>query len=195
MYVDSELGRLYQQLDKMGILDNTYLILTSDHGEMFERGIMGHMTPSLHQPVINIPLLIFKPGAKTRVDIHSLTSAIDLLPTISYISGHDIPNWSEGTILPPFSSDINERVFALQVGAIDRNQTISDATAMLVEGQYKMNWYFGYEELDPEGDMIELYDLEADPEELLNLFPSRMDIAQKMQEVIISKLEGKLGTP
>ena len=62
LYVDSEFARLYHLLESDGVLENTYLILTSDHGEMFERGILGHMTPSLHQPVINIPLVIFPPG-------------------------------------------------------------------------------------------------------------------------------------
>jgi len=57
LYVDREIGRLFDSLDSTGILGNTWVVLTSDHGEMFERGITGHKTPVLYGPVVHIPMV------------------------------------------------------------------------------------------------------------------------------------------
>ncbi len=64
LYADKEFGRFFDYLDSSGLLDNTWVVLTSDHGEMFERGIDGHDTEVLYEPVIRIPLMIFEPGRK-----------------------------------------------------------------------------------------------------------------------------------
>ncbi|MBV5323308.1 sulfatase-like hydrolase/transferase, partial [bacterium] len=97
LYVDREFGRMFNLLENSGQLENTILVLTSDHGEMFERGIVMHGTDALYEPLIRIPLLIFEPGVKIRTDVYEPTSAVDLLPTLAYLSGHSIPDWTEGT--------------------------------------------------------------------------------------------------
>jgi len=172
LYVDYEFGRLYQQLQAGGLLEHTWLILTSDHGEMFERGILGHMTPSLHQPVIHIPLVIFPPNQTNRLDIHQPTSAIDLLPTLATIATQESPSWAEGQVLPPFG-ELNPSnpadVFALQVEETGEHNHITQGTLMLVRAPYKLIWFFGYPQLAPESERVELYDLSADPQELHNL--------------------------
>jgi arylsulfatase A-like enzyme len=71
---------------------------------MFERGILGHITQVLYQPIMHVPLLIFPPGQKERVDIYENTSAIDLLPTLLEVTGQESSDWAEGAVLPPFSS-------------------------------------------------------------------------------------------
>ena len=66
LYVDAEFNRLYTLLQESGVLENTWLVVTSDHGEMFERGVIGHSTEVLPYPLTNIPLLIFPPGQQER---------------------------------------------------------------------------------------------------------------------------------
>ncbi len=66
LYVDQEFGRFYDSLGASGLLENTWVVLTSDHGEMFERGISAHSTDALYEPVIRIPLMIFEPGRDPR---------------------------------------------------------------------------------------------------------------------------------
>jgi arylsulfatase A-like enzyme len=56
--LDYELGAFLDGLDQAGILDSSYLIITSDHGEMFERGEHGHGTPLMYEPVTRMPLLV-----------------------------------------------------------------------------------------------------------------------------------------
>jgi arylsulfatase A-like enzyme len=187
LYVDAEFARLYNMLDQKGILENTWLVLTSDHGEMFERGILGHITPVLYQPIIHVPLLIFPPGLKERIDIVENTSAIDLLTTLAQITNQPSPDWSEGVVLPPFSTSTTDQdVFSFHGDT--KNGQIYKGTASILRGNEKLIWYFGYEELGERGEMIELYDLHADPEELVDLYPSRKNSAEDLLSVLREKI-------
>jgi arylsulfatase A-like enzyme len=182
LYMDAEFARLYDLLEKNGVLDNTWLILTSDHGEMFERGVFGHITQVLHQPLVKVPLLIFPPGGRDRLDVYDNTSAIDLLPTLQHVNGQEISSWAEGRILPPYSptnSNSNHDVFALH-GDTGIDGRINKVTAMLVRDHYKLMWYFGYDKLGRDKEMLELYDLDADPEEINNLHPAQTSLAAEL---------------
>ena len=103
LYLDREFGRFFKHLEDSGLLENTYIIMTSDHGELFERAIWGHTTPVLYQPVVHVPLMVFEPGWESRTDIYTPTSAVDLLPTLLHIAGEKPAEWSEGLVLPPFT--------------------------------------------------------------------------------------------
>jgi arylsulfatase A-like enzyme len=191
LYVDAEFARLYTFMEEHGLLENTWLVLTSDHGEMFERSINNHRQPVLYQPVIHIPLLIFPPGQKTRVDIHTRTSAVDLLPTLAHLTQHPVPPWAEGRILPPFSpssTDPQPDLFSLKVRELDANQRITMGTATIVRNPHKLIYYFGDQDLSATGEMLELYNLESDPEELHNLFPSEAHLASELLDALKRKL-------
>ncbi|HEJ83562.1 MAG TPA: hypothetical protein ENO25_03240, partial [Desulfobacteraceae bacterium] len=74
--VDAQFANLYRRLEQSGILEDTWLVLTSDHGELFERGVIGHSYITLHEPLLHVPLLIFPPGHQEgRIDIFDRTSA------------------------------------------------------------------------------------------------------------------------
>ena len=98
-------ARLFDMLESNGTLDNTYLILTSDHGELFERGIAGHSTNSLNDPILNIPLFIWKPGQTQRVDVFERTSAVDIVPTLLHLAGQPAVPLHEGAVLPTLGGD------------------------------------------------------------------------------------------
>ena len=87
LYADREFGRLVDYLETFGLLENTYVVLTSDHGEMLDRGIGGHSTPVLYQPLVRVPLAILEPGRDLREDVHVPTSAIDLIACNRAITG------------------------------------------------------------------------------------------------------------
>ena len=165
--VDAEFGRLVQGLEQQGVLDNTILILTSDHGELFERGIWAHNTPTLYQPVIQVPLMIHTPGQKENVQVKNLTSNVDLLPTILHLCGYQIPSWIEGQVLPPWGIlDESRPVFAMDAKTNPVHQPLHKATFTVLHGNNKMVRYMGYEGFK---DRFELYNLHNDPEELHDL--------------------------
>jgi len=190
LYVDAEFARLYDLMQQSGLLDNTWIVLTSDHGELFERGISGHLTPVLYEPVVRIPLLIFEPGRNKQLNVSAPTSAIDLLPTLMHVSGGDMPPWVEGGILPPFDVPTpsgSRDVYALQSKGTKENEPILRATAMLVRDNFKLTRFWGYEQIEEE--IIELYDLDKDPQELDNLYPREKEKSSELMGALQAKLD------
>lgn len=180
LYCDSEFGRLFKQLESAGILDSTWLILTSDHGEMFERGIFGHATNVLYQPLIRIPLLIFEPGRTQGLDIFDPTTAIDVTPTAAHLAGGQPAAWSEGRILPPFAPYPSSRpIFAVQAKDSDPHDPLTPVSVSLVRENYKLHYYSDYKETFGEA-IVKLFDIRSDREELTDLARTKRGIANEL---------------
>jgi choline-sulfatase len=191
LYADREFRRFHDALRASGLLENTWLVVTSDHGEMFERGVVGHKTPLLHQPVIRVPLLIFEPGREAGMDIHAPTSAADVLPTLAHVTGHAIPGWSEGEILQPYAARppaSDRAIYCVQAPATTPQSPLRQASTVLVKGRYKLHYYFGFQTRGVD-DMVNLYDTEADPEELVDLAATRRGITEQMLSELKLKLD------
>ncbi|MGB7876668.1 MAG: sulfatase-like hydrolase/transferase [Anaerolineales bacterium] len=192
LYVDEQFGRLFNFMEESGLLENTWVVVTSDHGELFERGIFGHRTPVLYQPVIQIPLIIFEPGQTQRRDIFTPTSAVDVLPTMLKVTGQPIPDWAEGQVVSPFAEtppDPDRSIFALEATDSKDTEPLNPATVMLVKGKYKLTYYFGYQEIAETGPFFELFDLEEDPEELNNIYAPDSEIVLALQNELLEKIK------
>lgn len=195
LHVDSEFARLFDALERSGTLDNTWVVLTSDHGELFERGMWAHSTPTFYQPVIRIPLLIFEPGSQTGQDVYEPTSAIDLMPTLLHMTGHPIPDWTEGQILPPYATGVLQPDRAIHAVHARRNPPaapLTEATVMILQDNYKLTYYLGYNEYEGAGDeYFQLFDIQADPEELTDLKESKKEIAAELLDIVKKRLDEK----
>lgn len=181
--IDWELGNLFDTLEKEGVFEKSYVIVTSDHGEMFERGQVAHTTPLLYEPVMHIPLLISTPGQKTRRDVYAPTNAVDVLPTIAQLTGNPTPSWTEGVPLPELGGveDYERSIFTVEAKKSSAFKPLDIATVALREGTHKLIYYTGYEAEDS----FELYDLEVDTEELNDLYPAQPAIAKKMKDKLL----------
>ncbi len=168
--LDAEFGRLLDHLEASGLLDTSYLIFSSDHGELFERGASGHSTPLVFEPVIHVPLIISAPGQRQRQDVTALTSNVDLLPSLLNIAGLPVPDWCEGRPLPGLGGDApsSRDVFVVEAKANPAYEPLHKATLALLRDGYKLVHYLGYKSYN---DVYEFYDLANDPEELQNLYP------------------------
>lgn len=191
LYVDSEFNRMFDALEKSGVLENTWIFLTSDHGEMFERGVIGHITPSLHQPVVRIPLLIFEPGQFSRRDIFANTNSVDILPTLLHLSGRAIPDWIEGSVFPNYSdtSTDSRSVFALEAKSNKPYKPLKTFSAMNVNGDYKLTYYKGYKDLGEDQTLIELYNIKDDPGELEEISNLHSSIVASLLEELTERLD------
>ena len=191
-YVDAEFARLFDMLERNGTLDNTYIILTSDHGELFERGISGHSTNALYDPVVNIPLVIWKPGQTERVDVFERTSAADIVPTLLHLSGKTAPELVEGTILPTFGGDAqaaaDRAVYAVEAKTNSKFAPLTIGTLAMYKGPYKLIHYMGYEQVPSPGGLYELYNLEDDPEEMENRYEIDRGVADEMTAQLQERL-------
>ena len=185
-YVDSEFGRLHDFLEKGGFLENTWVVFTSDHGELFERGIWKHTTRVLYEPVVHVPLLISAPGQRVREDVYVPTSTVDLLPSLLHFAGKPVPDWCEGKVLPPFGKETDRAIYIVEAKSNPKAGPLVKATLAMIKGKYKLIKYVGYEKLRG---YFELYDLENDPEEMNNLIESNHPMGPQFQDELNRKIE------
>ena len=87
-YLDATLGRLFAELKRRGLWDNTLVIVTSDHGEEFgEHNVFFHGN-SLYRPALDVPLLVRFPGrVPTGQLVTTPVSLKDLAATVVDLSG------------------------------------------------------------------------------------------------------------
>lgn len=188
-YADAEFGRLIGLLEQGGLLENTVIAFTADHGQLFERGIHGHITPVLYEPVIHIPLLIYDPRRPFRQDVYAPTSAVDLLPTLLAAAGADPPDWCEGVALPPYRPAPpagSRSVYTVEAKQNASRAPLTKATLAVIQEQTKLIAYYGYPGFDRQ---YELYDLAGDRDEFANLAASRRETAEEMRAGLETNLQ------
>jgi arylsulfatase len=193
-YVDAELGRFYDFLKENGFLENTWLVFTSDHGEMFERGIWKHTTRTLFQPIIRVPLLICEPGQLSRQNVSTFTSNVDLLPTLLKLAGQEVPAWCEGEILPPYNEEEpkgDRSLFVVEAKSNPKFGPFIKGTAAMIKGQHKIIYYKGYEGFDG---VFEAFDLKEDPGELNNIYAANRTIVSDLENELLEK-SGEIDRP
>jgi len=182
--VDAEFGNLVDFLEETGVLNNSYLILASDHGEAFERGEIGHGTALLYEPVIHTPLIISEPGQKQRLDVYSPTCNTDIVPTLLHIAEKEIPNNIDGRLLPGLGGtvDYKRSIFTVEAKENSSFFPLEKTTISLNRENHKLIYYSGYERYDQK---FELFNLEDDPDEL----STDTTIALQMKDELLTALD------
>ena len=93
--VDALLGGFLDELEEAGTLDNTYVIVTSDHGEqLYEHGRIGHER-SVNREALRVPWIVRGPGVTPR-RITASTGLVDMTPTLLELVGVEVPASMEG---------------------------------------------------------------------------------------------------
>ncbi|GEM_PF-324779 len=185
--VDAEFGRLINMLDNAGLLKTSYIIVTSDHGEVFERGEVGHGTALLYSPVIHIPLLVSVPNQSRRTDIFLSTSSTDVVPTILKLAGRPIPSGLEGRVLPALggTEEPNRSIFSVEAKESSAFFPLRVTTLSLIKNYYHLLYYKGYKKYS---EVFELYHLADDPEERRNLYDIDSTQASSMKNELLEAL-------
>ena len=186
--VDADLGLFLEALERGGVLDDTYVIVTSDHGQLFERGEHGHNTALLYDGVLRIPLLISAPGQNRRVDVRTPTSNIDLLPSLATLTGGRPDPAFEGMPLPGLGGveDPNRSLFSLVAKNNSAFAPIKHASVSMIQGSKKFIYYLGYGAYDGK---FELYGLTDDPDEMKDLAAADTVTAARMKDELLSALD------
>ncbi len=156
-YLDDKIGEILHAMETTR--QEAIVVFVSDHGDMLgERGLWFKM--SFYEGSARVPLMIAAPGmAPGRVD--TPVSTLDVAPTLAELAGIDLAAlrpWVEGESLVPLAGGFDRtRPVALEYAA----EASQAPLVALVEGRYKLTRCA----LDPD----QLFDLEADPHELVNL--------------------------
>jgi arylsulfatase A-like enzyme len=167
-YEDDQLGRLVGELDRRGLLSNTLLIVTSDHGEAFGgHELLGHAN-SLYFPLVHVPLLFHWPGhVPAGVRVARPVSTKDIAATVLALAGqppHRLPGeslealWNPRGEVDGWPLPISELAPVLLVSKSPRPRG-PIGTIIAPEAQYIAGPRLG----------PQLYDWKADPREVRNL--------------------------
>jgi len=94
--VDDIVRETYLKLEKEGVLDNTYIVLTSDHGYKQGQWRIGTSKQHPYETDVRIPFIIRGPNIAGNTEIEELCGNVDLLPTLLELSGSEIPGNVDG---------------------------------------------------------------------------------------------------
>lgn len=175
--MDQKIGEVIDTLDKLGELENTWIIYSADHGEMLGEH---HLWAKhcFYEGAVQVPLIISPPDREGRGVCSDLTQLIDVVSTLADIGQVDPPEGARGQSLLPVletGSGGYEYVFS----------TIQDWTGVRNE-DYRFT-------LDmPTGTPCELYDLAKDPGERNNCVedPEYQEIVAQLKEVVLNHRAG-----
>lgn len=157
-YMDEQVGRVLRTLEELDLADNTIVIYTTDHGEhLFEhRMIQKHC---FYEAAVRVPLLIRWPGRIPPGErAAALVELLDLFPTLTDLCGIAAPDTLEGATLAPLLRDPS---LPHKQAVFSELYCFKTSERMVRTDKWKY--------VHTEGDLHQLYDLEADPLELENL--------------------------
>ena len=186
-FMDKNIGKIIDSIDKTLGLDNTIIIYTSDHGEHLGLNNLIFKGTFLENSV-KVPLIISYPEKYLQnVSIEDPVSLLDITKTIVETANADELPGMDGVSLTKYLNTenykANDRVIISQIGPYPRKHV---PTAMIRKGKFKMIAYHGYE--NPS-----LFDLSTDPEEICDLGSnsSYSDIITELKEELSKKWDGE----
>ena len=181
-FADGQIGRLLDELGSRGLLENTVVIFTSDHGEgLGQHNHLAHIH-QVYDTLIRIPLILKLPsGDPQGLRLNDRISLVDVFPTLAEILGVEPPLPTSGRSMLPviYGETVAERPI---IAETYRTEAFTNKKA-LISGRYKFihSW-------SDEREWEELYDLEADPDELVDLRNSHPEIADRLRTELEERL-------
>lgn len=194
--IDSHFERLIESLSANNVLENTFIIFTSDHGEEFwnhEGFAHGH---SLYNELMHVPLLLHFPKLHSPGRITSYTQHLDVFPTLLSLFNIQIPNTLNGEDLTPLlSSPTTGKNFVFYLEGIlygaDKKGVIRNGWKLIenttsrhdgtlaplgdLENHRKKKPWVGYE----------LYDISQDFSEQTNLADQYPEITRELKKLLL----------
>jgi arylsulfatase A-like enzyme len=174
-YLDEKIAELVRSLEALGILEDTVVIVTSDHGDSLgEHDHLGHRM-ALYEQLVHVPLAIryparFSPGLRVEQQVQ-LT---DLFPTVLDLAGADTADATANgfhSLLAPPPPEARPFTVAENTAPTSLDNVMA---RMIRTGQYKYIWKSNHQH--------ELYDLRRDPSETSNLVAVEPDVARSLVE-------------
>ncbi len=248
--VDQQIVQVLDQLDRLGLTDNTIVIFTSDHGELLgsHGGLSGKGTTAYSQQN-HVPMILVHPAFPSGQSCRETTSHIDLVPTIvamtgksttpvadvmARMKGKDLtpllrqpvdPEFSRtrGGVLfcysqlmvhdPGFTKYLYETLRNKEVAKVDQLRAIElfpvdwslrVAIRSITDERYRFTRYFPFRGLNTPTTLddlrtkndLELYDLQADPDEVVNLaadFEANRDLIARMNAKLNALIAAEIG--
>lgn len=189
-YTDNAIGCLLTELGKVGVYDDTLIIITADHGDEFnEHGELGH-SAKLYDELLRVPLIIKWPGSHGCTVIDQQVQLLDIAPTILDFLGLEKPKAFQGSSLIPLMEGKGKEGVNL-TGVI--SETVHNKGTVPTDGKGKRLTSYRTKEwkyiIDEETGQSELYDLRKDLEEKMNLVDKEPEKAAEFGLKIMSHIQ------
>ncbi len=185
-YVDEAIGEILETLERLGIEEETLIILTSDHGENMTEHNFFFDHQGLYEPVIHIPLIMRFGEKLSPKGIEAFVQHIDIMPTILDILGIKVDVRFDGkSLLPLMRGDVEE----VHQEIISTECTWRAGIAIR-KGEWKL-----IKTIDQglySTPSKELFNLKSDPEEKENLYEIERERGEDMELELCMWLEEKL---
>jgi N-acetylglucosamine-6-sulfatase len=184
--VDASVGKVIETLKQQGLLESTLIVYMGDNGFQFgEHGIIDKRTA--YEASMRVPLLAYHPALiKPGTIVKEVVANIDIAPTFLELAGLKAPSYMDGQSFLPLlqGKQVNWRSGLMYEYYWERNYPQTPTIHALRGDRYKYIHYHGIWDTD------ELYDLQEDPEEAVNLIrsPKHQEIAKQMNQELFSKL-------
>lgn len=161
-YLDAEIGRLVSELGRRGMLDNTILVITSDHGEHWgEHERLSHGN-SMYRQLLQVPLVVVLPGDSSGRRVQYSVSLRDLAATLLDAAGVRDAEMPGTSLLPLMRGDSSSGGSA--VFSEDALFGTIGARSLIADGLHYIRLRDGREQLfSLETDSLEMTDLASDP--------------------------------
>ncbi len=189
-YLDGMVGALDDHLSALGRDQDTLLLITSDHGESFgEHGLFDHQY-GLYEPLVRVPLVARGPDLDRGRAEEGLAQLVDVFPSIAALLGHRGPVGdpaASGTLFHGPGRDFAASEYLVpNVAAIQRRFPGTDTSRF--ESAIRAIRDERFKCIVRRDGRTELYDLDADPDELHNLYERDADRATAMIETLEERL-------
>ncbi len=164
-FMDAQVGRLLDALDRLGLAENTIIVFWSDHG--YALGQHGQwMKMHLFESSARVPLIVSVPRMKGNGKVSDrVVELLDLYPTLAEVNGYKAPPNLAGKSLKPLLDD--PKAAWDKPGAY--TQVTRQANRKQIMGRSIRTERYRYTEWDEGRSGVELYDHEKDPNEYTNL--------------------------
>ena len=187
-YQDEVVGELLQLLRSNEFLANSWVVVTSDHGERFGEGNMLHHVTGSHYKLLHVPLIVRPPGGSSGTRSAAPAQPVDIFVTLLHAAGVEVPSSVRHAYhLPLQEDDPHERTMcvAQTFGAAIRSLEVSQKANQSVDLTRWLTWltsiyYDDYllevDSLGPRG----LFNVHDDPDMRDNLIETWPEVVKNM---------------
>lgn len=187
-YEDLLLGAFFSTLENDGLLENTLIIVLSDHGEdLLDHGMMNHRT-GLFDSCIHVATIVSGPGFPRGTRIPDLVEQLDIAPTIYRAARATPPGGLVGRALQDVASGVAVPLDAVYTEGVMDMVSVRTPTHKLVYAHAPLadpNYLADLAGVELAPDHFTLFDLKADPTEQENVLGSEPEIAESLRQKLL----------
>lgn len=170
-YIDAQVGKLLDELDRLGLADNTIVIVWGDHGwHLGDHLVWGKHT--LFERALKSAFIVYDPWLSRKGHVNKVVSSIDIYPTIIELCGLEMPHQTDGRSLLPLLSDPEAEWEEAAYGYFRKGVSLRT-------DRYRLTRFFREEQ-----PVVELYDHLSDPNETMNVADNQEGVVERLLPIL-----------